>query len=177
MGACYVGIDVSKDRLDGMPIQPGRFFQPPAMARASKNGGHAQRACARRVEATGAFETVVAALAGSSLPVVVVNPAQVRHFAQALGKRAKTDPIDAGVIAPFAEATKPEPRPLPDETTQLLADLVGRQRQIVEIMVAEGQRERSACKRASRACARRSKSRSSVTQCFSGFMFSAIPPA
>ena len=71
------------------------------------------------VEATGGFETVVAAgLAGAGLPVVVVNPAQVRAFAQALGKRAKTDPIDAAVIARFAEATKPEPRPLPDETTQ-----------------------------------------------------------
>ena len=63
------------------------------------------------VEATGGFETVVAAaLAGASLPVVVVNPAQVRHFAQALGRRAKTDPIDASMIARFVEATKPDLR-------------------------------------------------------------------
>ena len=59
------------------------------------------------VEATGGFETVVAAgLAAAGLPVVVVNPAQVRAFAKALGKRAKTDPIDAAVIAHFAEATQ-----------------------------------------------------------------------
>jgi transposase len=95
------------------------------------------------VEATGGFETVVAAgLAGAGLPVVVVNPAQVRAFAQALGKRAKTDPIDAAVIAHFAEATKPQLRPLPDATTQLLADLVARRRQIVEMIAAESQRAR-----------------------------------
>jgi transposase len=97
------------------------------------------------VEATGGFECVVtAALVGAGLPVVVVNPAQVRAFANALGKRAKTDPIDAAVIAHFAEATKPDVRALPDEATQLLADLVTRRRQIVEMMGAEGQRERRA---------------------------------
>src|ERR1700710_412617 len=95
------------------------------------------------VEATGGFETVVAAgLAGAGLPVVVVNPAQVRAFAQALGKRAKTDPIDAAVIAHFTEATKPQLRQLPDATTQLLADLVARRRQIVEMIAAESQRAR-----------------------------------
>src|SRR5262249_682947 len=63
------------------------------------------------VEATGGFETIVAAaVGGAGLPLVVVNPAQIRHFAQALGKRAKTDPIDAAVIALFAEAVKPELR-------------------------------------------------------------------
>ena len=94
------------------------------------------------VEATGGFETVVAAaLAGAGLPVVVVNPAQVRAFAQALGKRAKTDPIDAAVIARFAAADQPEVRPLPDEATRLLADLVARRRQIIEMIVAERQRE------------------------------------
>jgi len=65
-----------------------------------------------------------------------------RAFAQALGKRAKTDPIDAAVIAHFVEATKAQPRPLPDETMRLLTDLVTRRRQIVEMMAAEGQRER-----------------------------------
>jgi transposase len=95
------------------------------------------------LEATGGFETVAAgALAAAGLPVVVVNPAQVRAFAQALGKRAKTDPIDAAVIAHFVEATKPEVRPLPDEQTQLLADLIARRRQIIQMIVAEGQRER-----------------------------------
>ncbi len=94
------------------------------------------------LEATGGFETVVAAaLAGAKLPVVIVNPAQVRAFAKALGKRAKTDPIDAAVIAHFAEATKPQVRPLPDEATRLLADLVARRRQIIEMIGAEHQRE------------------------------------
>ena len=97
------------------------------------------------LEATGGFETVVtAALAAAGLPVVVVNPAQVRAFAKAIGQRAKTDPIDAGVIAHFAEATKPEVRPLPDAETQLLADLVQRRRQIIEMIGAESQRQ-NAC--------------------------------
>jgi transposase len=87
------------------------------------------------VEATGGFETVVAAaLAGAGLPLVVVNPAQVRHFAQALGRRAKTDPIDAAMIARFVAATRPELRPLADEATQMLADLVARRRQIIEMI-------------------------------------------
>jgi transposase len=85
---------------------------------------------------------VAAALAGASLPVVVVNPAQVRHFAQALGRRAKTDPIDASMIARFVEATKPDLRELPDEATQLLADLVALRRQIIEMIVAERNREK-----------------------------------
>jgi transposase len=93
------------------------------------------------VEATGGYETVVTAeLAAAGLPVVVVNPAQVRAFAKALGRRAKTDPIDAAVIAHFVEATAPEVRPLPDEATRLLADLVARRRQIVDMMAAERQR-------------------------------------
>jgi hypothetical protein len=93
------------------------------------------------IEATGGFEAVVAAgLAGAGLPVVVVNPAQVRAFAQALGKRSKTDLIDAAVIAHFAEATKPKLRQMPDEVTRLLADLVARRRQIVEMIAAEAQR-------------------------------------
>jgi transposase len=95
------------------------------------------------LEATGGFETIAAAaLAGAGLPVVIVNPAQVRSFAKALGQRAKTDPIDAAVIAHFAEATKPEPRPLPDAQTQLLADLIARRRQIIEMIGAERQREK-----------------------------------
>jgi copper chaperone CopZ len=83
-----------------------------------------------------------AALAAAGLPVVIVNPAQVRAFAKAIGQRAKTDPIDARVIAHFAEATRPEPRPLPDEATRLLADLVARRRQIIDMIGAERQREK-----------------------------------
>lgn len=158
MDAHYVGIDVSKDRLDVHVHPSGEVF---AVARSG--AGVAELAgrllglspalvC---VEATGGFETVVAAgLAGAGLPVVVVNPAQVRHYAMALGKRAKTDPIDAAVIARFAEATRPAVRVLPDETARLLADLVARRRQIVEMMAAEGQRERRADKRLRKSIAR-----------------------
>ena len=85
---------------------------------------------------------MAAALGGASLPVVWVNPARVRHFAQALGRRAKTVPIDAGMIARFVEATKPDLRELPDEATQLLVDLVARHRQIIEMIVAERNREK-----------------------------------
>jgi transposase len=107
------------------------------------------------LEATGGFETVAAAaLAAAGLPVVVVNPAQVRAFAKAIGQRAKTDPIDAAVIAHFAEATKPELRALPDEATRLLADLVARRRQIVEMIGAERQREKRATARLKRSIAR-----------------------
>ena len=95
------------------------------------------------LEATGGFEAVAAAaLAGADLPRVVVNPTQVRHYAQALGRRAKTDAIDAEVIARFAAATRPEPRPLPDAQTALLSEFVTRRRQIVAMLVAERQRER-----------------------------------
>ena len=107
------------------------------------------------LEATGGFETVAAAaLAAAGLPVVVVNPAQIRAFAKAIGQRAKTDPIDAAVIAHFAEATKPEPRPLPDEATRLLADLVARRRQIIEMIGAERQREKRATARLKKSIAR-----------------------
>jgi len=86
---------------------------------------------------------------------VIVNPAQIRHYAQALGKRAKTDPIDAMVIARFAFDIRPELRALPDEITQFLADLVARRRQIVEMMQAERQREkRATLKRVKKSIAR-----------------------
>jgi transposase len=107
------------------------------------------------LEATGGFETVVvAALAATGLPVAVVNPAQVRAFAAALGQRAKTDPIDARVIAHFAEAIKIQPRPLPSAQTQLLADLVTRRRQIVDMIGAERQRQKRAPARLKKSIAR-----------------------
>jgi transposase len=148
MDAIYVGIDVSKDRLD-VHIRPsGEAF---AVAR---NGKGLNELVERlrgvgpqliAVEATGGFETIVAAtVAGAQLPLAVVNPAQIRHFAQAVGKRAKTDPIDAAVIARFAEAVKPEPRELPDEAARLLAELVARRAQLIEMLVAERQREKRA---------------------------------
>jgi transposase len=97
------------------------------------------------LEATGGFETVVVAtLAGAGLPVAVADPAQIRAFAKAIGQRAKTVPIDADVIAHFGEATGVTPRPLPDQATQQLADLVARRRQIVDMIGAERQRENRA---------------------------------
>ena len=146
MDIIAVGIDVSKDRLDVAVRPSGEAFA------VERNASGLDRLIERlrqfsphivALEATGGFETVVAAaLASASLPVVVVNPAQIRAFARALGQRAKTDPIDATVIAHFAEATKPRVRPLPDEATRLLADLVARRRQIIEMIGAEHQREK-----------------------------------
>ena len=114
MDAMVVGIDVSKDRLDVAVRPTGESFV------FKRTGSGIEDLVARlrtlspklvAIEATGGLEAVVAAsLAGAGIPVVVVNPAQVRAFALALGKRAKTDPIDAAVIAHFAEATKPELR-------------------------------------------------------------------
>lgn len=141
-----VGIDVSKDRLDVAVRPSGEVFTIERNAVGLEQLTVRLRALGPELvalEASGGFETIVAAaVAGAQLPVVVVNPAQIRAFARAVGQRAKTDPIDAGVIAHFAEATKPEPRPLPDEATQLLADLVARRRQILEMMVAERQRQK-----------------------------------
>lgn len=146
MDAIVVGIDVSKERLDVVLRPGGTHFSvartgPGIEALVARLKQEAPRLVA--IEATGGFErVVVAGLAGAGLPVVVVNPAQVRAFAQALGQRAKSDPIDADVVAHFAQATQPEPRALPDAATRLLADLVARRRQIVEMMAAESQRER-----------------------------------
>lgn len=146
MESIVAGIDVSKDRLDVALRPSGEVFA------VERNGAGLEHLVSRlrelavhliALEATGGFETIAAAaLAGAGLPVVVVNPAQIRAFAKAIGQRAKTDPIDAAVIAHFAEATKPDPRPLPDEATRLLADLVARRRQIVEMIGAERQREK-----------------------------------
>jgi transposase len=158
MDTPYVGIDVSKDRLD-VHVRPG------GEAFAVARDGEGLAALVERlkglaphlvaVEATGGFEmTVAAAIGGAGLPLAVVNPAQVRHYAQALGRRAKTDKGDAEVIARFAEATRPEPRPLPDEATQALSELITRRRQIIAMMVAERQRATRLPKRLKRSCER-----------------------
>lgn len=148
MGTIIVGIDVAKDRLDVALRPSGEVFVVERTATGLQALAERLKGLAPQIvalEATGGFETVVtAALAAAGLPVVVVNPAQVRDFAKAIGQRAKSDPIDAGVIAHFAEATKPEIRPLPDAETQLLADLVQRRRQIVEMIGAESQRHKRA---------------------------------
>lgn len=153
-----VGIDVSKDRLDVFVRPSGVAFcveRTPASLEDLVARLTAIKPRHVAIEATGGYETVVAAaLAAARLPVVVVNPAQVRSFAKALGQRAKTDPIDAAVIAHFAEAIKPEIRLLPDEKTQMLADLVQRRRQIIGMIGAENQRLKRAPERSKRSILR-----------------------
>jgi transposase len=158
MDGMVVGVDVSKSRLDVHVSPGGEAFS------VSRDAAGLEELVARlapmtvatiAVEATGGFETVVAAsLAAAGLPMVVVNPAQVRAFAQAVGQRAKTDPIDAAMIARFVVATNPEIRPLPDAETQALADLVTRRRQIIQMIVAEKQREQRAPRRTRKSIAR-----------------------
>ena len=158
MDTIVVGIDVAKDRLDIHILPSAEAF---AVARDAA-GIEAMIARLRplapdlvAVEATGGFETVVvASLAAAALPMVVVNPAQVWAFARALGKRAKTDPIDAAVIARFVAATRPQVRPLPDADTQAFADLVTRRRQIIQMIVAERQREKRAVAKPKRSIVR-----------------------
>lgn len=158
MGA-YVGIDVSKDRLDVHILPQDEAFFVERNGKGLADLVERLRSFAPSlvaIEATGGFETTAAAaVASAGLPLAVVNPAQVRHYAQALGKRAKTDAIDARVIARFAADVKPEARALPDGMTQLLADLVARRRQIVEMLQAERQREkRTAVRRLRKSMAR-----------------------
>ena len=146
MAAVVAGIDVSKEHLDVCLLPQGDSFT------VSRDVAGMDELAARllplepvliALEATGGFESVVAAsLSAVGLPVVIVNPVQVHQFARALGKRAKTDRIDAAVIAHFAQATNPEVRPLPDEATRLLAALLDRRRQIIQMIVAERQRLR-----------------------------------
>jgi transposase len=93
------------------------------------------------LEATAGYDVPVAvACAAAGLPVAVVNPRQIRAFAHAIGRTAKTDAIDAEVIAAFGQHVRPQPRPLPDEATQALAALVARRRQLLEMLQAERQR-------------------------------------
>jgi transposase len=142
----FVGIDVAKNRLDVHVRPSGNTF---ALAR----DGEGVAALVERLraaipqlivlEATGGFEQVVAAqLVAASLPLVVVNPRQIRDFARATGRLAKTDRIDAAVIAHFAEAVRPPVRPLPDKQARVLDELVTRRRQVIEMMTAEGNRAR-----------------------------------
>jgi transposase len=96
------------------------------------------------LEATGGYETAVTkALHRAGLPVVIVNPRQVRHFAKAVGQLAKTDRLDARVLAHFAAVIRPPLRPLKSEETQQLDALLSRRRQLVEMMAAEKNRRRT----------------------------------
>jgi transposase len=137
MDDVVVGIDVAKAGLDVHVLPAGEAFAVGRDATGIEALIERLRPLAPAivaVEATGGMESVVAASLGAAgLPVVVVNPAQVRAFAQALGKRAKTDPIDAAVIARFAQATRPTIRPLADAETTALADMLTRRRQIIQM--------------------------------------------
>jgi len=146
MEQVFVGIDVAKDRLDVHVRPSGETFavtrDGEGIATLVGRLGNLRPALIV-LEATGGFETVVAAgLAASQLPLAVINPRQIRDFARAIGKLAKTDALDAEVIALFAERVRPELRPLPDKQARLLSEIVARRRQIVEMITAERNRRR-----------------------------------
>jgi transposase len=132
----FIGIDVSKAKLDAALRPGGESFSV-----ANNQRGIAalikqlKKLSVSRIvlEASGGYEIAAASeLAASGLPVAVFNPRQVRDFARATGRLAKTDAIDARVLAHFAELIQPHPRPLPDAQSRELMALVGRRRQIIE---------------------------------------------
>lgn len=141
----FVGIDVSKHQWD-IAFRGGKSEQWSVKAEVSELAKLTQtlkEAAPTLVvlEATGGLEQqLVSALALAHLPVVVINPRQVRDFAKAIGRLAKTDSIDAQVLAHFGQALRPEPRALPDAETQALEALVSRRRQLIEIRVSEASR-------------------------------------
>ncbi len=141
-----VGIDVAKEHLDAH-VRPTdealRVRYDDAGLAALLTRLRAVQPTVIVLEATGGYEVpVVAALANAGLPVVVVNPRQIRNYARALGQLAKTDPLDARVIARFAEAVRPPVRPLPDAQAQALSALTARRRQLVDMLGAEQNRRR-----------------------------------
>jgi transposase len=152
----YVGVDVSKDRLDVCL----RWSEPESHEEDVFFVTHDEAGIDTLIsrlleehpvlvilEATGGFErAVVGALATEGLPVAVVNPRQVRDFARATGRLAKTDRIDASILARFAEAIRPSPKPLPDEEIRALQGILARRRQLVGMLTAENNRLHSATK-------------------------------
>src|SRR5512138_1363153 len=140
----YVGVDVSKAWLDVAARPSGEVWRV-----SNDETGFAQLVEKLRtlrpklvvMEATGGYQApATAALAVAGFVVAVVNPRQVRDFGRASGQLAKTDVLDAVVIARFAEVMKPEPRPLPDSDTEALRSVVVRRRQLVEMITAENNR-------------------------------------
>lgn len=139
-----IGIDVSKNMLDIAVHETGETWSV-----TNDHGGCAALVMKLKelkpsslvLEATGGFETLVTAtLSAAELPVIVVNPRQVRDFAKATGQLAKTDRLDCRVLAHFTAAINPPLRPLKDEETKHLEALLARRRQIVEMLVAEKNR-------------------------------------
>jgi transposase len=139
----YLGIDVSKARLDGAGRPDLTFAEPN-----TPDGIAAVLARLRPLpvalivlEATGGYEVPpAAALVAAGLPVAIVNPRQARDFAKATGRLAKNDQLDAAVLAHFAQAVRPAPRPLPDGETRALSALPGRRRQLLEMLTMEQNR-------------------------------------
>ena len=147
-GGIYVGIDVAKVRVD-VAIRPGgdrcEVSNDEAGIAALVVQMQELNPAAVVLEASGGLELpLVTALAAASLPVVVVNPRQVRDFAKATGRLAKTDSLNAAVLAHFAEAVRPPIRPLRDAETQDLNSLVARRQQVMTMLVAEKNRLSSA---------------------------------
>ena len=147
----FVGIDVSKDRLDVAVRPTGEAWQVSHDPQGISSLTQRLRELAPQlvvVEATGGMELALTGeLAAAGLPVAVVNPRHVRDFARAGGQLAKTDSLDAQVLAHFAEAMRPAPRGLPDASAQELRALVARRRQLVEMTTAEKNRMRIATPR------------------------------
>jgi transposase len=144
----FVGIDVAKAQLDVAIGPNGERF---SVANDETGIGELLRRLEPAdfviLEATGGLEMPVAsALAAAGLAVAIVNPRQVRDFARATGRLAKTDRLDAAVLARFGEAVRPEARPLADEQAQALAALVTRRRQLIEMLTAEKNRRARAPK-------------------------------
>lgn len=139
--ALYVGLDVAKAHLDLATCPataPARFAHDETGLSALVAQLRALAPALVMLEATGGYEAdVAAAVALAGVPVAVVNPRQVRDFAKAIGRLAKTDALDAEVLARFAAHVRPEPRPLPDAAQQDLTALVARRRQLVEMLTAE----------------------------------------
>ncbi len=147
----FIGIDVSQGHLD-VAVRPTgeqcRMVHSDSGITAVVERVQQSQPQLVVLEATGGLEMCLAsALAAAGLPVVVVNPRQVRDFAKAMGRLAKTDRLDAGILAEFAERVRPTPRPLPEASTQELAALLTRRRQLLEMLIAEKQRRTRAPKR------------------------------
>lgn len=144
----FVGIDVAKRHLDVAVRPSGEAWQQAATEAAlaelvARLGRLAPTLIV--LEATGGLEVlVVSALAAAGLPVVAINPRQARDFAKATGRLAKTDALDAALLARFGEAVRPARRPLPDAATRELAALLTRRRQLVEMLTAEKNRRHTA---------------------------------
>jgi transposase len=140
MDGCFVGIDVAKDAVEvaihGSPSVESFTNDRKGLCRLRERLATLGPTLVV-LEATGGYErALVSELAAAGLPVVVINPRQLREFARATGRLAKTDRIDAKVIAHFAQAIRPEIRPLPDAASRELADLLAHRNSLVDMRTA-----------------------------------------